>query len=157
VASHDDARGGFAIQRELLIERDIDTVFAYLADTASFKAVDPALVEFEPAGRLVAGMTGRFLHRRGGLPARSTWVVRELDAPRRLVVEIAGMGYGMTEAADLEPAGGGTRVRFVDRVWPTSLPGRLMVKLSGGIMRRDLQSRAVRLRGLLESQPPDRM
>ena len=100
-------------------------------------------------------MTGRFLHRRIGLPARSTWHVTELDAPRRLRVEIRGMGYGMTEEADLEATPSGTRVRFVDRVWPTSLAGRVMVALSGGIIRRDLRARADRLKAVLE-QPIDR-
>ena len=99
-------------------------------------------------------MTGRFLHRRIGLPARSTWHVTELDAPRRLRVEIRGMGYGMTEEADLEATPSGTRVRFVDRVWPTSLAGRVMVALSGGIMRRDLRERAARLKAVLD-QPID--
>jgi hypothetical protein len=60
------------------------------------------------------------------------------------------MGYGMIEEVDLEPTDTGTRARFVDRVWPTSLPGRLMVALSGGIMRRDLRARADRLKALLD-------
>jgi hypothetical protein len=143
-------RGGFAIESTLELTRPPDEVFDYLADTRSFKEVDAALVEFEPQGRLEYGMTGRFLHRRNGLPARSTWHVIELDAPRRLSVEIRGMGYGMTEAADLEATPSGTRVRFVDRVWPTSLAGRVMVALSGGVMRRDLRARAERLRAILE-------
>jgi hypothetical protein len=75
---------------------------------------------------------------------------RELDAPRSLVVEIHGMGYAMTEAATLEAFDGGTRATFVDRVWPTSFPGRLLVALSGGVMRRDLRTRAGRLKAALE-------
>jgi hypothetical protein len=144
---------GFEIETILEVGRPPGEVFDFLSDTASFKAVDPALVEFEPEGRMAIGMTGRFLHRRSGLPARSTWSVVELQPPRRLVVEIAGMGYGMTEAADLEETDTGTRARFIDRVWPTNLPGRLMVALSGGIMRRDLRARADRLKAILESRP----
>lgn len=60
----------------------------------------------------------------------------------------------MTEAATLEPTEGGTRATFVDRVWPTSPAGRILVALSGGIMWRDLQARAERLRAALE-QPDD--
>jgi hypothetical protein len=70
--------------------------------------------------------------------------------PGHLEVEIAGMGYGMTEAADLEASATGTRARFVDRVWPTSIAGRVLVALSGGIMRRDLRARAARLKAALE-------
>jgi len=149
-------RGGFAIDSTLELTRRPEEVFDYLADTRSFKDVDSALVEFEPQGKLEHGMTGRFLHRRNGLPARSTWQVIELAAPRRLAVEIRGMGYGMTEEADLEATASGTRVRFVDRVWPTSLGGRVMVALAGGIMRRDLRARADRLKAVLE-QPVDRL
>lgn len=147
-----DDRGGFAIESTLEIDRPPPEVFDFLTDTRSFKVVDAALVEFEPHGRMTAGMTGRFLHRRSGLPARSTWRVAELDAPRRLSVEIQGMGYAMTEEADLTASAGGSQVRFVDRVWPTSLAGRLLVALSGGIMRRDLRARADRLKAVLEGQ-----
>ena len=148
-------RGGFQIESTLDVDRSPDEVFAYLADTRSFKEVDAALVEFEPQGKLERGMTGRFLHRRNGMTARSTWQVIELEAPRRLLVEIRGMGYGMTEEADLEATPTGTRVRFADRLWPTSLAGRVMVAMSGGIIQRDLRARAARLKALLE-QPVDR-
>jgi hypothetical protein len=67
------------------------------------------------------------------------------------VVRIDGMGYAMTEEAELEASDAGTRARFVDRVWPTSLPGRVMVAFSGGIMRRDLRARADRLKAILDS------
>jgi hypothetical protein len=147
--------GGFQIESMLDVDRSPNEIFDYLADTRSFKEIDAALVEFAPQGKLEHGMTGRFLHRRNGLPARSTWQVIELDAPRRLSVEIRGMGYAMTEEADLEATPTGTGVRFVDRMWPTSLAGRVMVALSGGIMRRDLRARADRLKAVLE-QPADR-
>ena len=138
------------VETVLEVGRAPADVFDFLADTRSFKMVDAALLEYSPSGRLAEGMTGRFLHRRGGLPARSTWRVAELRAPHRLAVEIRGMGYGMTEEANLEATASGTRLRFVDRVWPTSIPGRLLVALSGGIMRRDLRARAARLKTLLE-------
>lgn len=149
-------RGGFEIETTLEVARPPTDVFAFLADTRSFKAVDPALVELEPEGTLTTGMTGRFVHRRAGLPARTTWQVLVCEPPRRLSVGIRGMGYGMSEAADLEATPLGTRVRFVDRVWPTSLAGRVLVALSGGIMRRDLRARSSRLKAILEadtSQP----
>jgi carbon monoxide dehydrogenase subunit G len=148
--------GGFEIERELEIARPPSDVFDFLADTASFKAVDPALVEFEPEGTLTLGMAGRFLHRRSGLPARSTWVVTAADPPRRLAVEIQGSGYGMTETADLEATQEGSRVHFVDAVWPTSLAGRVMVALSGAIVRRDLAKRSALLKAALEGAPPAR-
>jgi hypothetical protein len=84
------------------------------------------------------------------LTARTTFRVTRFEAPTGLEVAISGMGYAMTEAAELDATPTGTRARFVDRVWPTTLPGRLLVALSGGIMRRDLRARAARLKALLE-------
>ena len=146
--------GGFELETEIDVERQQGDVFAFLADTRGFRAVDSALVEVEPEGPLAPGLTGRFLHRRGGFPARTTWRVTTLEAPSRLVVELHGMGYAMTEALDLEDSIIGTRVRFTERVWPTSFAGRLMVALSGGIMRRDLRARAGLLKAVLENPEP---
>ena len=142
------------IRHELRVERSPADVFRFLADTASFPIVDPALVASAPDGVLSEGLTGTFTHRRGGMTARSTWQVTELDAPTRLRVTIRGMGYGMDETADLLPDGDGTKLAFVDRVWPTSFAGRLMVALSGGIMRRDLAKRAGLLKAALEGGGP---
>lgn len=143
--------GGFELTFELEVDRPPDDVFALLVDPESFRVVDPALVEFGPPGPLTAGGEGWFKHRRGGMTARTTFRVSELDPPRRLEVAISGMGYRMTEAAELESTPTGTRARFVDRVWPTTLAGRLLVALSGGIMRRDLRARAARLKSILET------
>ena len=142
---------GFALTFELEIARRPADVFALLTDSGSFRAVDPALVDFGPPGPLTPGGEGWFKHRRGGMTARTTFRVTRLEAPTHLEVAISGMGYGMTEAAELEATPTGTRARFVDRVWPTTLPGRLLVALSGGIMRRDLRHRAGRLKALLEA------
>ena len=147
-------RGGFRIESTFQIDRSPAEVFAFLADPANIRLVDSALVDFSPTGQLSAGRQGTMAHRRGWLVARTRWTVTEHDAPRSLVVEIQGSGYGMTEAAILKPAGGGTSATFVDTVWPTSLPGRLLVAFSGGIMRRDLRARAERLRAVLQ-EPVD--
>jgi hypothetical protein len=148
-------RGGFAVERVLDIDRAPSDVFDFLADTASFPAVDLALVDYQPRGRLVEGLEGTFTHRRGGMTARTTWRVEELVAPTRLRVSIAGLGYGMESLAELardgDGEGEGTVARFVDAVWPTNLYGRVLVALSGGIMRRDLRARADRLKAILES------
>jgi len=145
--------GGFELRTDVDIERPPAAVFALLADTRWFRALDSALVEVEPEGPLAHGLTGRFLHRRAGLPARTTWQVLTLEAPSRLVVEVRGMGYAMTEALDLEGNALGTRARFRERVWPTSFAGRVLVALSGGIMRRDLRARSARLKALVEGEP----
>jgi hypothetical protein len=143
--------GGFSLSNQLDVARSPADVFDFLADIDSFRVLDPALVAVSPGGRLTEGLSGTFTHRRGGMTARTTWRVTEFAPPALLEVAIRGAGYEMTERASLVPLGSGTRATFVDRVWPTSLAGRVLVALSGGIMRRDLRARAGRLKAILES------
>jgi uncharacterized protein YndB with AHSA1/START domain len=143
---------GFSLSFELDVARPPGEVFALLVDPDHFRVLDPAMRDYGPKGALTQGSEGWFKHRRGAMTATTTFRVTEFDAPRRLEVAISGMGYAMTEAAELEATTTGTRARFVDRVWPTTLPGRLLVALSGGIMRRDLRARAGRLKAILEGQ-----
>lgn len=145
---------GFAITFELDVARPPGDVFAFLTSAEGLRAVDPALVDYGPPGPITAGGEGWFKHRRFGMTANTTWRVTAFEPPTRLEVAIYGMGYGMTESAEMETTAAGTRARFVDRVWPTTLPGRLMVALSGGIMRRDLRARAARLKVILEGDAP---
>ena len=151
MASRDVPPGGFEIVRDLEIRCDRATVFDFLTDPLQFGVVDRALISVEPTTPMALGTAGRMTHRRGGMTARTTWTVTAFEPPHSLTVDINGSGYAMTESAELEPIQGGTRIRFVDRVWPTSLPGRLLVALSGAIMRRDLEARAGRLRRILEA------
>lgn len=142
---------GFELSFELDVARAPGDVFAMLVDPDHFRVLDPAMLDYGPKGPLGSGSEGWFKHRRGGMTARTTYRVSAFDDPSRLEVTISGMGYAMTESAELEAIPTGTRARFVDRVWPTTLPGRLLVALSGGIMRRDLRARAARLKSLLEA------
>ena len=138
------------VDHEIEIERSPNDVFAFLADGDSFKIVDAALVESSWTGPLRLDATGTFVHRRGGMTARTTWAVVDLDAPRHLTVAIRGAGYEMEERVSLDATERGTRLRFVDTVRPTSLLGRLLVLASSGIMRGDLRKRAARLKVALE-------
>jgi polyketide cyclase/dehydrase/lipid transport protein len=146
--------GGFEFRYEIDLPREPGAVFAFLISPEGLHGVDPALVDYGPPGAITAGGSGWFKHRRGGMTARTTFRVNLFEPPHRLEVQISGMGYGLAETAELEATQTGTRARFVDRVWPTSLPGRLFVALSGGILRRDLQARSARLRRLLEEPSP---
>ena len=84
------------------------------------------------------------------MTARSTWQVVELERPSRIRVAVKGSGYEMDEIATLSAVGSGTRAGFVDVVRPTTLAGKVMVALSGGILRRDLDQRARLLKATLE-------
>jgi hypothetical protein len=138
------------IRHQVTVDRPPSEVFAFLVDTRNFPIVDRALVAVTPQDRLQPGMSGTFVHRRGGIIARTTWQVEGLEEPSFVRVAIRGAGYAMEETAHLAPNGRGTRATFVDTVRPTSIPGRLMVALSGRIMRRDLEQRAALLKAALE-------
>jgi carbon monoxide dehydrogenase subunit G len=138
------------IRHEIEVARSPEAVFDFLVDTESFRVIDRALVSFEPGGLMHVGLRGSFVHRRGGMTARSTWEVVELERPSRIRVAVKGSGYEMDEIATLSAVGSGTRAAFVDVVRPATLAGRVMVALSGGIMRRDLDRRARLLKAALE-------
>lgn len=108
-------------------------------------------MSFDPPGRMRVGEGGTFVHWRSGFTARSTWELRELDRPTRIRVTVRGTGYVLDETATLASAATGTHASFLVTVHATSLAGRIMVALSGRIIRRDLERRAERLRAVLES------
>jgi Polyketide cyclase / dehydrase and lipid transport len=139
------------IRHEIEVARPPQAVFDFLVDTDSFPIVDRALVSFEPRGLMRVGLRGTFVHRRGGMTARSSWEVAELERPSRIRVAVRGLGYEMDEIATLSASGAGTLATFVDEVRPTSFAGTIMVALSGGIMRRDLERRTRLLKAALEA------
>jgi hypothetical protein len=143
------------IKHEIDLVRSPAVVFDFLVDTSNFPRTDPALIEYSPHEPLRIGLRGTFAHRRGGLTARTSWHVVELQAPDLLQVALRGMGYEMVETVRLAAAGTGTHATFVERVWPTSLLGRVMVALAGGIMRRDLGLRSAKLQALVADLPAE--
>ena len=143
------------IRHEVEVARPPEDVFDFLIDTDSFRIVDRALISSTPGGLMQVGLSGTFVHRRGGMTAHSAWTVAELERPSRLRVAVRGMGYEMDEVANLVATGSGTHAIFVDTVRPTSIAGRLMVAVSGGIMRRDLAARAAVLKAWLEEDSAD--
>jgi hypothetical protein len=142
---------GFSLSSELEVARSPEDVFAFLADIDSFRVVDPASSMFRQAVDWPRASPARSRTAVAAW-ARTTWRVTEFAPPSVLEVAIRGAGYEMTERAELAGVGTGTRATFVDRVWPTSLAGRMLVALSGGIMRRDLRARAGRLKAILEGE-----
>ena len=89
------------IRHEIEVRRPPEVVFDFLIDTDSFRIVDRALVSYTPHGLLHVGLSGTFVHRRGGMTARTKWKVDELERPSRVRVAVRGMGYEMDETATL--------------------------------------------------------
>jgi hypothetical protein len=89
--------GRFELTSTFDVERSPDQVFAFLADTANFGAVDPALIGYSPTGLLRAGLHGRFAHRRGPMVARTTRTIM-------VAVLLAACGSPLTSPAPAVPA-----------------------------------------------------
>lgn len=70
------------IRHEVEVERPPEVVFDFLIDTDSFRVVDRALVSYTPGGLMHVGLSGAFVHRRGGVTARSTWRSRSSSGHR---------------------------------------------------------------------------
>jgi hypothetical protein len=138
------------IQTSVDIARSPGEVFAFMVDQANWAAMDPALVDLSPRGRAAKGQHGTITRRVMGMRVTTAWVITELEPGSRMTMLIAGREYELGETSTLTPEGSGTRVTVVDTLTPTSLLGRLMVPLSRGFIRRDLEARTGRLKSLLD-------
>jgi hypothetical protein len=126
-------------------------VYDVLIDLDRWSELDPTLLELVPRDRLVPGSHGTMTNRRAAVMRVTTaWDIVELAPGERYVVRIVGRGYELIETVDLSPTDGGTTVSVADDLRATSLAGRVMVPMSGGIIRRDLEGRLARLRAVLE-------
>ena len=64
------------VEGDVVIARPPMRVFQVLVDPATWRDVDPALVEVSPLEPLSLGATGTMRHRRGpGMTARTSWTV----------------------------------------------------------------------------------
>jgi hypothetical protein len=135
------------------IARSPREVFDFLTDVANWSRLDEALVDLSPKAGLSPGSTGTATHRRAGvLRATTSWEVIDFIPAALLTIRIVGRGYELTETVELAPTTSGTTVTVTDLLAATSLLGRLMVPLSGGIVRRDLNRRSARLKAVLETE-----
>ena len=131
-------------------------VYDVLVDPATWQTLDPTLLEMTPREPLAVGSHGTMVNRRaGGMRITTAWDIVELIPGSRYTCRIVGRGYEFVETVDLAPADGGTTVAVKDDLWSTSLSGRIMVPMSAGIIRRDLERRLERLKAMLET-PADR-
>jgi hypothetical protein len=130
-------------------------VYDVLVDLTTWPTLDPTLLEMTPRDPLAIGSHGTMVNRRaGGMRITTAWDIVELIPGSRYKVRIVGRGYELVETVDLASADGGTTIAVNDDLWSTSLSGRIMVPMSTGIIRRDLERRLGRLKEMLES-PPD--
>ena len=142
------------IKRSFAIGRSPSEVFDFLADLSNWPRLDDTVVRLVAPDRLALGSQGTVTNRRAvGILATTSWTITEFDPGARFTNRIDGSGYALTETVELAATPTGTAMSVTDRLWSTSLVGRLMVPLSTGIVRRDLEKRSARLKTLIEAEP----
>jgi hypothetical protein len=139
------------VARELEIARPPADVFAFLVEMSNWSKLDKTVVHLEPLTALAVGSNGTVTNKRaGGLRATTRWEITELVPGQRFTNRIVGAGYELCETVDLTATTTGTNLSVTDRLTSTGPLGWLMVPLSGGVIRRDLERRSARLKALLE-------
>ena len=145
------ATGGSSPSIRFDVARTPQEVYEFLADAANWARMDRALVSLTLDGPVVVGSSGTATHRRaGGVRTTTSLQVTALVPGVHLAMRIVGRGYAATETIDLAATTRGTAVQIADRFAGTALLGRLMVRLSGGMVDVQLQERSTRLRSLVE-------
>jgi hypothetical protein len=127
-------------------------IYDFLIDLGNWSKLDDTLVDVTPGGPLSVGASGTMTNTRlGRMRITTAWEIVNLVPGARYGCRIVGRGYELVETVDLAAADGGTTVSVTDELWSTSLSGRVMVPMSRGIIRRDLEKRLARLKALLEA------
>jgi hypothetical protein len=140
------------VEARFEVTRTPDEVFEILADPSAWFGFDPALVEVEPRGPMVAGVTGTMRRRAGlGLTVKTRWANTVFVPGSRLENLITGFGYELRETIDIAAQSTGTSLTVVDTIVPTSLIGRAMVAASRGIIARDIDRRFGGLKSRLDA------
>ncbi len=140
------------VERRIEIARTPGAVFDELADPTTWATHDPALLEVQPRDRIVHGATGTMRRHVGpGMKVTTAWENTRFEPGACLAMLVRGSGYELTETVDFVASATGTTVTVVDDLVPTSIVGRVMVAMSGGIIERDLTARLGRLKAVLET------
>jgi hypothetical protein len=140
------------VAERIEIARPSDDVFAFLTNSANWSKIDDTVLRLEPIAPVALGTKGKVTNRRaGGLKATTTWEISEFVPRSRFTNRVVGVGYELSEVVELSSTPTGTNVSATDWLRATSVVGWVMVPLSGGIIRRDLQKRLATLKALLEN------
>ncbi|MDP9483142.1 MAG: SRPBCC family protein, partial [Chloroflexota bacterium] len=135
------------VERRIDIGRPPEAVFDVLADPTTWATHDPALIDVQPRDRVVPGATGTMRRRAGlGMTVTTSWENTTYDPGACLEMLVRGSGYELRETVQFVATPTGTTVTVVDDLVPTSLVGRVMGALSGGIIERGLDARLARLK-----------
>ena len=141
------------VEHELVVNRPVAEVFAYLTDVKNVPEWQTSVIEtrldFEGAVRRGArfGETRTF----GGRQVSSTLEVTEHEPDRRFSVRVVSGPVPLEVRHSLEPSDGGTRIRIVGEGEPGGL-FKLAGRLVAAQAKRQLETDFARLKRLLEAR-----
>jgi hypothetical protein len=141
-----------SISESTVIAAPPGAIYDFMINLDNWSTLDDTLIDVSPLGLVSIGASGTVTYTRmGRMRITTAWDIVDLVPGRRYACRIVGRGYELVETVDLTTADGGTRVSVIDDLRSTSMAGRVMVPVSSGIIRRDLEKRLARLKALLEA------
>ena len=140
------------MEAELTIEiaRAPEDVFAYLTDPANLPAWQSGVHSAELEGEAAAGARIRESRHLLGRELETTLEIAEYEPPRLFVLRALDGPVSLTVRHELEPSGGGTRLRVAGEVGTGLLPGfaaGMVARRAEKQFRQDFE----RLKRILES------
>lgn len=137
---------------EILINRPVEAVFAYLTDVTTYPRWQPQLVEYRQtsAGPLAVGSTGVAVRTVMGQRNESTWQVTELVPTSTYTVKSTSGPLAYEHEHTLQPEGSGARLRVRFQAQPTGLL-KIAEPMMAGAIKKDFGEGYQHLKALLES------
>jgi hypothetical protein len=137
---------------EILINRPVGVVFAYLTDVTAYTRWQSQLVDYRQtsAGPLAVGSTGIAVRTVMGQRTESTWQVTELIPSTAYTVKGTSGPLAYEIAHTLQPAGSSTRLHVRFQAQPTGLL-KIAEPVMAGAIKKDLEDGYHKLKALLES------
>jgi len=137
---------------EILINRPVEVVFAYLTDITTYPRWQSQLVEYRQtsAGPLAVGSTGVAVRTVMGQRTESTWQITELVPTSTYALKSTSGPLAYEHAHTLQPEGSSTRLRVHFQAQPTGLL-KIAEPMMAGTVKKELDAGYQRLKALMES------
>jgi len=149
------------IEQSIIIDRPPEEVFEFLALRSNDPVWMASVVEsdwLEPDAPLGVGRRGRMVQKIFGRRSKYIDEVTDYQPGRRIAHRTVEGPIQLNTACITEPTSGGTRVtvlaeteKFVDGVF-----GRVANPLVAKLVRRSFKADLAKLKGILQSETPDR-
>jgi uncharacterized protein YndB with AHSA1/START domain len=137
---------------EVLVNRPVEAVFAFLTDATPYTRWQSQLVDYRQtsAGPLAVGSTGVAVRTVMGQQNESTWQVTDLIPNAVFTVKSTSGPFAYEVAHTLQPAESSTRLHVHFQAQPTGLL-KIAEPVMAGAVKKDLEDSYQHLKALLES------